>query len=770
MFFLFLVIFIGFFSVFSQSVFLRELLITFYGNELSAGVLLSSWLFFGGIGSFLFTHFSSKIKENFFLFFLLLEFFSLLGLVEIFLIRNLRIFLRLYPGEIVSPKMMFSSSLLILAPFSLVNGFLFPFSIRLYSAIKRDNSVGKIYACDALGDMLGGLTFSFLFVYLFSAFKNLYFVSFALILIVLIFSLLMREKTEAKATSFQNKVGSIDLDKDSPKTFLFKKRKYLTYGVRMISFILIILFLIIGLKANKIERFLLSREWKGFYVVDKASSVYADLILTKSDSLYSLFENGILSSTFPLRIHSEEIVHFTFLQKKDIRRVMVIGGGVSGILYEILKYPVEEVYYLELDPKLIELVKKYLPFQDKAALNSPRVKVINREVRNFLNLYRGKKFDVILLNTPLPLTLYLNRFYTWEFFKRIKFLLNPGGVFSFSLPSKESYLSKELRDLQGCLYHTLKKVFSNIIIIPGEKARFIVSDSPLIDSPETLSSRFEKMNISARYFNEYYIFSRLIPWHLNYIKDILTHHKQVKINYDFEPIAYFYGISYFTSHFGSWWDKLFSSLSKINFSFYLIFWLVLMFVFYFFRRNWLFALAMFNIGFGGLSSVFIFIVGFQIIYGYVYHKVGLITALFMLGLALGANFFSFLKKEKVVSVSLVSICFVCGVFFVFTPLILKFFSCFPSLNYQFFFFTFPFSFGFLGGSFFSLVNQMYSKNRESYSRAGILYGLDLAGGSLGGISISIVFFPLYGIIKSCNFIGVLLIATAIFLFLALKSK
>ena len=68
------------------------------------------------------------------------------------------------------------------------------------------------------------------------------------------------------------------------------------------------------------------------------------------------------------------------------------------------------------------------------------------------------------------------------------------------------------------------------------------------------------------------------------------------------------------------------------------------------------------------------------------------------------------------------------------------------------------------------MNQIYSKNREPYSRAGILYGLDLAGGSLGGISISVVFFPLYGIIKSCNFIGFLLIATAIFLFLALKSK
>jgi len=49
---LFIAVFLAGFSAFSaQIVFLRELLVLFYGNELSLGVVLGCWLFWTGLGS-----------------------------------------------------------------------------------------------------------------------------------------------------------------------------------------------------------------------------------------------------------------------------------------------------------------------------------------------------------------------------------------------------------------------------------------------------------------------------------------------------------------------------------------------------------------------------------------------------------------------------------------------------------------------------------------------------------------------------------------------
>lgn len=732
------IIFVGFFSIFSQSLFIRELLVIFYGNELTSGILLSGWLFFGGLGSFFFSKLSRRIKDIFSFFTISLVIFSLFSFFQIFLIKNLRSILGVYPGEIISPLSVILSSVFILAPFAFTNGFLFSCGVQLYSQKKKAESPGKVYALDALGDTLGALAFSFFFVYAFVALENIYFVSLALLIAAFLFSLLYCKKP----------------------------------GLKFIIAFLIILFLPVGLKLKSIDYSLTRKEWKGFEVVEKVSSIYADSVLTRKGSLYSLFENGILSFSFPLRTHSEEVVHFSLLQVENPERVLVIGAGMSGLLHEILKYQeVSEVYYLELDPDLIDMVRKYLPAEDRLALESSKVKLINLEARNFLNFYKGGKFDVIILNTQTPLNLYLNRFYTGEFFRKIRYVLKKEGVFSFSLPSKEGYLSKELRGLTGSIYWTLKEVFPRMVLIPGDRLRFIASSSLyLSEAPEELSRRLKTKGISNQYVNEHYFYSRLLPWHLNYIKNILENYQEVRLNYDFEPTAYFYGINYYASHFGSELVRIFSVLSKVKMPFYLIISLVILLLTLVLRKNFVLPLSVFTMGFAGICNVIIFIVGFQTIYGFVYHKVGLISACFMSGAALGANVFSVSVGEKKNSFRLFLICTFSGIFFVLLPWFLNFFSEHSHSVFQAAFFILPAVFGFFTGGFFALANRRYLVKKSIPEKAGILYAFDLAGGALGGIIISLVFLPLYGIINSCNFIGIFLILTALILRLSLKLK
>ena len=41
-------------------------------------------------------------------------------------------------------------------------------------------------------------------------------------------------------------------------------------------------------------------------------------------------------------------------QRPDARRVLLVSGGASGTALEVLKYPVDAVDYVELDPLILD--------------------------------------------------------------------------------------------------------------------------------------------------------------------------------------------------------------------------------------------------------------------------------------------------------------------------------------------------------------------------------------------------------------------------------
>ena len=53
-------------------------------------------------------------------------------------------------------------------------------------------------------------------------------------------------------------------------------------------------------------------------------------------------------------------------------------------------------------------------------------------------------YDAVIIDLPSPSNAQLNRFYTEEFFIETRDVLSIGGVLSFSLASRENYLSEEL--------------------------------------------------------------------------------------------------------------------------------------------------------------------------------------------------------------------------------------------------------------------------------------------------------------------------------------
>ncbi len=130
---------------------------------------------------------------------------------------------------------------------------------------------------------------------------------------------------------------------------------------------------------------------------------------------------------------------------------------------------------------------------------------------------------------------------------------------------------------------------------------------------------------------------------------------------------------------------------------------------------------------------------FQIYYGYVYHYIGILTALFMLGSAMGA--FSTMKRIKI-ELTLIEVGILSLTTFVYLFILLKIETGISqSLISILMFMT-----GYLTGMEYPVaVNLSDSSYRAISETSGRLYAMDLFGAFLGAILPAVVFIPTIGI-------------------------
>ncbi len=489
---------LGISSIITQIIAIREFLSVFYGNELIFGIILANWLLLTGIGACLGKYFE-KAKISWLV--ISQIFIAFLPFFHIAIIRNLRNIIFL-PGELIGIVQIFFASFFILLPYCLISGFLLIVACLVFSLKKDSASIGKVYFIDNIGDILGGLLFSFVLIY----FLNVFQMVFLLMSINLLAALLL--------SFFVNKKFLIGL-----------------------SLLLMVLSFIgfFSLDFNKLTR---EQQYKGQELLFQKDTPYGNLVVTKTLDQINFYENGLTLFTTENTIANEETVHYAMVQADDVEKVLLISGGVSGTVSEILKYDVNQLDYVELDPLITELGRKYTK-----NLDDKRVNIINKDGRLFVK-QSNEKYDVIIIDLPDPSTAQVNRFYTIEFFKEAKKILNENGVISLGVSGSENYLNVETRKLNSALYNSLGQYFDNVIIIPGEHNFFIGADKEL---SYDIVKLVEEKGIETKYVNEFYLKGKLTEDRIEYVKNSLI--LDTKRNKDFNPITYYYHLLYWMRHF-----------------------------------------------------------------------------------------------------------------------------------------------------------------------------------------------------------------------------
>jgi len=688
------IVLIGFTAAIAQIVLLRELMVVFYGNEISIGVTLASWLAWTGAGSSLAGRIAARAGNPRRLMAAIQLLLAIALPCTVLAVRAAKGLLQTVPGEVLGPSPMLLTSLAVLAPLCALSGALFPVGSRLYPA-------GSVYLWEAAGSSVGGLAAGLVLV------RHLGSLEIACIL------------------------SALNLAAASAFGIALRPLRYAAMAAALLAAFA---------APRRWEALSLERFWRGQHLIAARNSAYGSLAIVGAEGSRSMYENGVVLFNVPDPVAAEEAVHYALLEHPSPRSLLLIGGGINGSIAEALGHgSLERVDYVELDPAILDLARDYFPVQWRAIETDRRVRVHVTDGRLFLKTTHST-FDVVIVNLPDPQNAQLNRFYTVEFFREAARRLTPSGVLSFELRSSENYISPELGQFLRAIHRSLREVFPEVTAIPGETVHFFAAQRPgvLVAGADELLARLRARKLQTRYVSEYFIPFRMTPDRKADLEVQIRPLAATPINRDLAPIAYYFDVALWSSQFHQGYRRLFQTLAEIRFVPLAAVLAILLtaFVAVAGRRPQLAAASCTTAtGFTMLGLEMLLLLAFQALHGYVYQQLAVLIAAFMAGMALG----SWLAMRPRAPAGLRALAVTQAVIAAAPLALLGLIGtagapAFPVLALLA---------GMLGGFEFPLAIRIFAP-----ARAGTLYALDLAGSCLAAVLFSLWLVPVFGFLRT----------------------
>jgi spermidine synthase len=769
----------GFSFAVTQSLLIRELLVAFFGNELSIGLILGIWLVLEATGSGILGRWAGRWKGAPASFATLQVLFALFLPLCLLAANSSRRLAGAIPGEGLGLIPIFWSSFLILAPLGLVDGAMFAFGARIYAKLIGADApaISRVYILEAVGGIVGGIVFTFLFIPLLNPVQTVLVLAGLNLLSAASILLVSRATPQHRASPALVVV-----------TVLF----------------LAVLALLLSPLAGDLQRWATGQQWPGYKLLHSENSAYGNVAVVERQGQYTFLTDGIpiLNAPLPDVALSEDLVHLPLLFVPAPKRALVLSGGLGGVLHELAKYPLERLDYAELDPLLIEAVRRFPTPLTAGELADPRLNVELVDGRLLVRGMAGEArphpepgYDLILVNLPYPSTLQLNRFYTLEFFHMLQGLLADDGVLVLGMPGSLSYLSDELRDLNAMLFRTLQEAFPHVRPIPGDLTLWLASPAGqlLALDTESLLARWEQRGLDTQLMTVPHLRIRLAQSYLDWFwtsldpqggagRDLDPIPVAAKLNRDLHPVGLFYGLSYWNALFSPALARVFALAGRLSL------WVLALplvgcaLLFLALARRTgrglgaVVPLAIAATGFAGMTADLVIIFSFQSLYGHVYHWIALLITAFMAGAALGALLASHrpasTQRDRVAFLRL-------------EVALVLFWLLLPALLFglygrgsnplaltvvQALLFLLNALAGLLIGAQFPLANRLWPLAGDARrGREGILYASDLVGAFLASVLVSVFLIPVLGILETC-LLAALLKVCSLLLFAVLGPR
>jgi spermidine synthase len=126
-----------------------------------------------------------------------------------------------------------------------------------------------------------------------------------------------------------------------------------------------------------------------------------DMIETEQFGTMLVLDGMVMTTDVDEFVYHEMVAHVPLFTHPNPKKVLVVGGGDGGVIREVLKHPsVEKAVLVEIDGKVIEYSKKFLP-NIAGELDNPRVEVQVDD--GFMHIHNHKNtYDVIMVDSTEP--------------------------------------------------------------------------------------------------------------------------------------------------------------------------------------------------------------------------------------------------------------------------------------------------------------------------------------------------------------------------------
>jgi len=217
-------------------------------------------------------------------------------------------------------------------------------------------------------------------------------------------------------------------------------------------------------------------------------------------------------------IYHEMLTHPAMFYHPNPKKILIIGGGDGGVLREVLRHPIEEVYLVDIDKKVLEISQKYLPFVSKGAFRDKRAKIFVEDGIKFVKNYKNF-FDVVIIDSTDPLGPSLGLF-SKNFYQNVFKALTKNGVLSIQsgcLFEQFFHLKKILKKIKEIFpFVKIHKACVPCFQCSTEYSFTIAGKFNLARVTfEDIEKRFKKLKLNLKYYNpEIHFSSTILPKYL----------------------------------------------------------------------------------------------------------------------------------------------------------------------------------------------------------------------------------------------------------------
>ena len=659
-------------AIIAQSLLLREALVLMFGSEFAWGVVLFAWLMGVALGATAGGRLSRRwaagaaatsqqghggrsVRADVALVAVLVAL-SVSVPIELWVFRGARAWLGVQPGELLPLGRSAIAAVLFVSPVSALVGMAFPLACSVSpspggvpsarsraadggpATSERSPSVplrqagaagrlGRVYALESLGSLLGGAAFTFWAV-----------------------EHLRPIQTALLCGAITLGASGFLLAASHPGRWMPRRpgrRAALLLGGLAGMMVAVSVY-----AGDDWNRRLVERRWRtvapGYALCAEAESKYQNLAVGRRAGQYTLYCDGQATTDFPDPYTFVPLAHFWMCEHPSPRQVLVLGGGAEGLLAEILRHPVEHVDYVEPDPRQIELIAPFLAEADRRALSDARVRVHHLDARYFVKTQRGR-FDLVIARLPEPTSALRARFYTDEFYGELRRAMSPRAVLCTTAAAAPTSLGTEAAAYLASIRASLRRHFPLVIVGWGDPAQIIAATADGLAStdPEELARRYQGRNVRSAMFDPAWFAGAtdwLEPAKLQQRAAELDR-SAIEVSTDLRPVVYLQRLIL--------WERMTSGRSGRTLAYLrgigvgrltILFAATAGAVVLLFRVRdgprcgWTSGAIVLSVGATGFATMalsMIWLFAFQNLYGYVYQRIGWIIAMFMGGLVIG---------------------------------------------------------------------------------------------------------------------------------------